>query len=98
LRLEVTDQPQHKRFYWFLCEAGKLDLCVSDPGGETDLYLRATLADLIRVYRGDVTLAAAMGDGRLEVDGAPKLQRRLARWFNFDAMAKTAPAEVARAG
>ena len=98
LRLEVTDQPQHKRFYWFLCEAGKLDLCVSDPGGETDLYLRATLADLIRVYRGDVTLVAAMGDGRLEVDGAPKLQRRLARWFNFDAMAKTAPAEVGRAG
>ncbi len=93
VRLTVSDQPQHKRFYWFVCQAGELDLCVSDPGGPTDLYLDATLANLIRVYRGDVALETAMDDGRLRVDGAPKLVRRLRRWFNFDAMAKTPPAE-----
>ncbi|GGH41961.1 transcriptional regulator, HxlR family [Cribrihabitans marinus] len=92
LRLDVSDQPEHKRFYWYVCEGGRLDLCVSDPGGGTDLFLEATLADLIRVYRGDVPLAAAMEDGRITVDGAPKLMRRLARWFNFDTMARTPPA------
>ncbi|MGR3760983.1 winged helix-turn-helix transcriptional regulator [Roseobacteraceae bacterium NS-SX3] len=93
LRLDVSDQPEHKRFYWFVCEDGSLDLCVSDPGGGTDLYLEATLKNLIRVYRGDVALATAIEDGRLTVDGKPKLSRRLGRWFNFDTMAKTPLAE-----
>jgi len=93
VRLSVSDQPQHKRLYWFVCEDGSLELCVSDPGGGTDLFLDATLADLIRIYRGDVALETAIDDGRLKVDGAPKHIRRLRRWFNFDTMAKTPPAE-----
>jgi DNA-binding HxlR family transcriptional regulator len=93
LRLEVSDQPDHKRFFWFVSEGENLDLCVSDPGGGTDLFLEATLEDLIRVYRGDITLAAAIEDGRLTVDGTLKLSRRLSRWFNFDSLARTPPAK-----
>lgn len=93
LRLNISDQPEHKRFYWFVCEGGTLDLCVSDPGGGADLFLEATLPDLIRVYRGDVPLAVAIEDGRLTVDGAPRLLRRLGRWFNFGTMARTPPAK-----
>lgn len=93
LRLDVSDQPDHKRRYWFVCEAGELDVCVSDPGGNTDLFVEATLADLIRIYRGDTTLATMIVDGRLTVDGAPKLVRRLGHWFNLGQMAKTPLAE-----
>lgn len=89
VRLDVHDQPQNKRLYWFVCEDGQLDLCVADPGGETDLYLAATLADLIHVYRGDVALGAAIEDGRLAVDGAPNVARRLEHWFNPGVMART---------
>ncbi|EAV40300.1 hypothetical protein SIAM614_28751 [Stappia aggregata IAM 12614] len=93
LRLDVSDQPEHKRFYWFVCESGNLDLCVSDPGGGTDLFLEATLEDLIQVYRGDVALTAAIEDGRLTVHGTRKLSRRLRHWFNFNNVAKTPLAE-----
>ncbi|WP_420557831.1 winged helix-turn-helix transcriptional regulator [Roseovarius sp.] len=92
LRLDVCDQPRHKRYYWFVCDAGDLDLCVSDPGGNTDLYLGATLETLIQVYRGDIALGAAIDNGQLAVDGPPNLLRRLPRWFNFDTMARTPPA------
>ncbi|MBM9593586.1 winged helix-turn-helix transcriptional regulator [Roseitranquillus sediminis] len=92
LRLDVNDQPAGKRLYWFVCEGGTLDLCVSDPGGETALYLAGTLRDLIHVYRGDVPLAAALETGRLTADGPPRLIWHLAAWFNFDAMATTTPA------
>ena len=95
LRLDVSDQPDHKRRYWFVCEAGELDLCVSDPGGDTDIYIQATLANLIHIYRGDVALATIIGDGRLTVDGAPKLVRRLDRWFNFNEIDETPQAERA---
>lgn len=92
VRLAVTDQPEHKRLYWFVCENSELDLCVSDPGAEPDIYLAGSLPDLVHVYRGDVTLADAIEAGRLTVDGPPRLIRRLPKWFNFDVMAKTAPA------
>jgi len=90
LRLDVSDQPRNKRLYWFVCEEGQLDLCVSDPGCETDLYLEATLEDLIMVYNGDLPLTTAIEEGRLQVDGAPRLLPRLRRWFNPGAMAQTA--------
>lgn len=93
LKLTVSDQPENKRSYWFVCEKGALDLCVSDPGGETDLFLSASLPDLIRIYRGDLALKAAIDSGRLEVDGPPKLTGRLGAWFNFGVMANTPPAE-----
>lgn len=93
VRLAVTDQPEHKRYYWFVCEGDTLDLCVADPGGETDLYLAAGLADLIRIYRGDISLSKAIETGRLTVDGPPGLIRRLGAWFNFGTMAKTPPAD-----
>jgi DNA-binding HxlR family transcriptional regulator len=97
LRLDVTDQPEQKRLYWFICDAGSLDLCVTDPGGETDVYLAASLRDLIRIYRGDLSLAAALESGRLTADGPPRLLRRLPDWFNFGVMARTPAATAAPA-
>lgn len=93
LRLDVCDQPGPKRLYWFVCDKGDLELCVSDPGGETDLYMQGTLETLIRIYRGDVSLTTAIEDGRLRVDGPPRLVRELGRWFNFGDMAMTPTAE-----
>ncbi|MBM9595932.1 winged helix-turn-helix transcriptional regulator [Roseitranquillus sediminis] len=92
LRLDVIDQPESKRLYWFICDGGDLELCVSDPGGETDLFLAATLRDLIHIYRGELSLAVALGTGRLIADAPPRLARRLPAWFNFDTMAATPPA------
>jgi DNA-binding HxlR family transcriptional regulator len=92
LRLDVVDQPAHKRLYWFVCEGDALELCVSDPGYATDLYLAATLRDLIHVYRGDVALRTALDTGHLTVDGPPRLIRRLSKWLNVGTAAKTPPA------
>lgn len=89
LRLDVTDQPINKRVYWFVCEGVALELCVSDPGGETDICLAATLRDLVRIYRGDIPLATAIEDGRLVIDGPPRLARRISQWFNFGRTAKS---------
>lgn len=89
VQLEFTDQPAHKACYWFLNEDGSKDLCVTDPGFEIDLYLAATLRDMIHVYRGDVSLATALADGRLEAIGAKHATARLAAWLN---LGPTAPA------
>jgi DNA-binding HxlR family transcriptional regulator len=95
IRIEFTDQPAHKAHWWFLCDEGRCQLCVDDPGGETDLYLSATVTDLIRVYRGDVPLRRALSDGILEAIGDYQALEALPVWLNLSPMAAIRP--VARA-
>mgnify|MGYP001111552434 CR=1 FL=1 len=94
VRVEFTDQPAHKAVWWYLNEDGRCQLCVDDPGGEPLLYLAATVADFIRVYRGDVPLAAALADGRLEAIGDRKARDRLAAWLNLSPLAAVRPARA----
>ncbi len=95
IRIEFTDQPAHKAHWWFLCENGCCQLCVDDPGGDTDLYLTATVADMIRVYRGDVPLRRALSDGLLEAIGEYQAVEVLPVWLNLSPLAAIRP--VARA-
>ena len=90
IRMEVTDQPDHKRLWWFVNEDGKCELCVHDPGHEVDIYLGATLHDMIYVVRGDLALASALDSGRLEALGPRKLTRRLGAWFNLGPVTQVA--------
>ena len=95
VRIEFTDQPAHKALWWYLCDDGRCQLCIDDPGGETDLYLAATVADLIRVYRGDVTLRRALSDGLVEAIGDYQALEALPVWLNLGVLATIRP--VARA-
>ncbi|MEM7442163.1 MAG: helix-turn-helix domain-containing protein [Pseudomonadota bacterium] len=92
VQLEFTDQPDHKSRFWFLNEDGTKELCVSDPGFDIDLYLAATLRDMIHVYRGDITVSAAIENGKLEVIGSRQVASKLASWLNLGPLAEVAPA------
>lgn len=91
VRIEFTDQPAHKAIWWYLCEDGRCQLCVDDPGGETELYLAATVVDLIRIYRGDVPLRVALADGRLEAIGDHAALEALPVWLNLSPLASIRP-------
>jgi DNA-binding HxlR family transcriptional regulator len=81
--LELTDQPANKRHWWFVNENGQLDLCLSDPGFEVDLYLTTTLPDMIRIWRGDLSLTRAFDEGRFEAHGPTRLKRVLRPWLKL---------------
>jgi len=91
VRLELTDQAGSKQFWWFLNSKGHCQLCLEDPGGEVDLYLACTLPDAIRIVRGDITTAAAIGAMRLEVIGEKWARDGLLGWLNLSALTKVAP-------
>ena len=97
VELHVNDQPAHKARYWFVNEAGALDLCVSDPGFDTDLYVSGSLAEITHVYRGDIGVAAALRDGRIEAVGRRPLIARLKDWLNLGPLAEVPPAVSPRA-
>ena len=54
---------------------------------DVDLYVAATLIDMIYVWRGDLPLASALTSGRLEVHGAAGLCRAFPRWLGLASIA-----------
>ena len=87
VQLTMTDQIQKKRYWWFLNEAGVCELCLKAPDHDVDLFLEATLRDMIYVWRGDLTLARALDTGRLCAHGTAKAQRALPRWLGISPLA-----------
>jgi DNA-binding HxlR family transcriptional regulator len=81
VKLTLTDRPLRKRHYWFVSENGGTQLCIQDPGFDVNLYLTTTLPDMIYVWRGDLPLARAQDEGRLEVLGDAWARRAFPHWL-----------------
>lgn len=90
VRLELTDQTDAKRLWWFLNQKGRCELCLTDPGGEVNLYLACTLRDAIHIVRGDVSVAMAAETGRLEVLGDGWARRAFTGWLNLGPLTRVA--------
>ena len=88
IRLELTDQTETKRLWWFLNEQGRCELCIDDPGGDVNLYLACTLPDAIYIIRGDISLSDATDTHRLEVLGDGWARRSFTRWLNLSAISQ----------
>lgn len=95
IRLDFTDQPAQKRRWWFVNEDEQCEVCVADPGFEVDLYLSASLPDMIRIVRGDIGLGQALECDRLEAIGSDRMRRCLPAWLNLSPLADVAPASQA---
>ncbi len=90
VRLTFSDQPANKRHWWFVNEDGEAELCLDDPGHEVDLYVAASLPDLIYVYNGDLRLSRAIEAGRVEVLGTARKRRALRAWLNLGPLSRVA--------
>lgn len=87
VRIEFTDQPAHKRLWWFVNRSEGCELCVHDPGLNVDLYLTCTLADMIYIVRGDLSLSRALFEDRLEAIGDVRLRKAIGSWLNLSPLA-----------
>ena len=88
VQVTFTDQAAAKAKWWFVHRDGACELCLQDPGYEVDLYLTATVRDMICIVRGDLSLTRAFDEGRLEADGPRALKRCLRAWLNLSPLAK----------
>lgn len=86
-RFEFRGVPADRRRYWLLLEDGEVDLCNKDPGFGVDLYVSATVRLLTEIWLGYRTIAAAVEDGGLRLDGAPVDCRAFASWFGLSSFA-----------
>jgi DNA-binding HxlR family transcriptional regulator len=67
--------------YWLVLEPGEASVCQTDPGLPVDVHVTADMMAFHRVFAGRITLADALADGSIEIDGPSRLVRQLPRWF-----------------
>ena len=76
------------RRVWLVLERREVSVCVTPPGFDVDLIVRADLTYFYRVWFGAVDYQAAIRCGGVIVDGLPALANQLPRWFMWSPMAR----------
>jgi DNA-binding HxlR family transcriptional regulator len=87
--VEFDFRSERPCIYWLLLERGAVSVCLMHPGFEIDVWVTADLAAFYQVWLGRITLADAMRDQRVELDGMPALIRAFPRWFALSDAAST---------
>jgi DNA-binding HxlR family transcriptional regulator len=67
--------------WWILVQQDKVDLCITDPGKDVDVYFCSTLRTMHDVWMGDRTWREAIDSGDLIVEGERALLRDISRWL-----------------
>jgi DNA-binding HxlR family transcriptional regulator len=75
--------------FWLILDRPLVDLCLSDPGFEVDLTVRAELSELARVYLGHSSLAQAIRQGAVEVVGRREFRSGFRDWLGVSPFAQT---------
>ena len=78
--------PSSRRYWWLVVERGgsdEVDICMADPGHPVTLTVSAQLRVLVDVLMHDTTLAAALRQGAIVLEGDRDLARRFEALFDF---------------
>jgi DNA-binding HxlR family transcriptional regulator len=79
---------QEAQSFWLVLERPHVELCLTDPGFEVDLIVRAELAALTRVYLGQVSLGDALHSGSIQLAGPRALRSGIRDWLGISQFAR----------
>ena len=87
LQFEYRDAPKEMRWWWLLIENGSVDLCVSDPGFEVDLYVITKVRIMGPIWIGQRPLEPAVRQGDVVLHGRTDLSRSIGDWLLLSVVA-----------
>jgi DNA-binding HxlR family transcriptional regulator len=85
------------RYWWLVLDPPQVDLCLTDPGFETDLTVTTEPRVLASVIAGDLELPAAIRKGEVVLAGSTDATRAFPRWFGVSPFAGVERADRAPA-
>jgi len=74
--------------FWLMLEKTAVEICVEDPGVETDLVVDADLAVMTSVWLGDMPFEEALRSRSVRVMGARRLTGAFPTWLMLSRFAK----------
>lgn len=69
------------RVFWLMLEKTAVEICVEDPGVETDLIVDADIAAMTSVWLGDTQLEEALRSNAIRLTGPRKLTTAFPTWL-----------------
>ena len=82
---ELTDIRQN---YWLVIDGRVVDLCLTDPGYEVDLFVECSLRTMTAIWMGVTNVQAELDAGRMELSGDKMLARSMQQWLGLSPFAK----------
>ena len=79
--LDLGLPAEQRKRYWFVLDAGVVDLCDVDPRRDVDVVVVAHLRTLTKIWMGDITYEQAVREGQIVSSGPRALVRRLPAWL-----------------
>jgi DNA-binding HxlR family transcriptional regulator len=76
------------RRVWLLLEPREVSVCVTPPGFDSDLVVRADLRFFYRIWLGSIEYGTALRCGELVVEGPSALATQLPHWLMWSPMAR----------
>lgn len=90
IQLNLTDVEDSPRRYIHVRD-GEVEVCDTDLGFETDVYITSTLDLMTRIWYGEVEMTQAIETGRMKVVAAPVYSRHITRWLRVSSFTTDNP-------
>lgn len=87
LAFELSGAPKEYRRFWLVHADGVVDMCLKDPGYETDLTVRSDLRLFTETWRGFRNLKGEIARGAITLEGPSKLKRQFPDWLLLSRLA-----------
>jgi len=90
IQINLTDVEDSPRRYIHVRD-GEVEVCDTDLGFETDVYITSTLDLMTRIWYGEVEMTQAIETGRMKVVAAPVYSRHITRWLRISSFTTDNP-------
>ncbi len=85
IRFDIPDAPVQKRRYWMVKEeSGDIDLCLFDPGFPVNLVITSGLANLTRVWMGNIEVETAVRTQQIVLEGDQQVRMSFYDWIGLN--------------
>jgi len=91
----IFDDIDRYKNWWLVLRDGSVDLCTENPGRDVDLYVSASLRDLVEVWEGDVPIKKALREKLIRTQGNRQLAKTLPEWLGINIYAEVRPGDPA---
>jgi len=82
--------------WWLVLEPGEVSVCLEPPGFDLDLLVTADTLSLHRVWIGRLSLAGALRNDLIQLDGPIELVHAFPHWLALSSFAHIPPARLPR--
>ena len=87
IEFEFSGTPTEFRRFWLVNTGGKVDMCLKDPGYETDLHVRSDLQRFVEAWRGFRDLRAEIRANTIRLTGPKALRSSFPDWLLLSGLA-----------